>query len=84
MKINIPLLKSLNTLNIYQVNNFKIPSLNIKSTIFVISKRGPTLWNAFLSNTIKTTTNLSAFQSVTKQLIFSTFRGTNFRDFCKT
>ena len=51
--------------------NFKIPNLNLKSTRFAISKRGPSLWNALLSDTIKTVENLSTFQTATKQLMFS-------------
>ena len=105
-----PLMKSLNALNIYQINifqtlilmfksqhrlsptifedmftkikhkyptnfannnNFKIPNVNLKSTRFAISTRGPTLWNTLLSNSIKTDENLSTFQSATKQLIFN-------------
>ena len=52
-------------------NNFKIPNLNLKSTRFAISTRGPTLWNALLSDKIKTVETLSTFQSATKQLMFS-------------
>ena len=104
-----PLMKSLNALNVYQINifqtlilmfksqhrlsptvfqnmfkkiehkyptnfannNFKIPNLNLKSTRFAISTRGPTLWNALLTDKIKTVENLSTFQSVTTQLMFS-------------
>ena len=52
-------------------NNFKIPNLNLKSTRCSISTRGPTLWNAVLSDTIKTVENLSTFKSATKQLMFT-------------
>ena len=52
-------------------NSFKIPNLNLKSTRFAISTRGQTLWNALLSDAIKTVENLSTFQSATKQLMFS-------------
>ena len=54
----------------YSTNNFTVPKQQLKISNFCISTRGPTIWNNFLNNKIKSLTSLSMFQKAVKNQLF--------------
>ena len=54
----------------YSTNNCKVPKQQLKISNFCISTRGPTIWNNFLNNKIKSLTSLSMFQKPVKNQLF--------------
>ena len=51
--------------------NFNQPTIKNNFTKFCISRRGPYLWNTFLTNENKTLTSLSSFKSTIKKQLFN-------------
>ena len=51
----------------YSIQNFQVPKFNLKSSKYVITHRGPYLWNNFLSTEAKTKNSLKSFKYITKQ-----------------
>ena len=51
--------------------NYTIPKLTVKLTNFVISRRGPILWNRALDATLKETESLPLFKAKVKEILLS-------------